>query len=65
MQQTPTRKRPKQSKPLSEQPTHLVTYLDQGGNLHSFKCSEKMLKSHKILMKGNPYIKDVKFKKGV
>jgi hypothetical protein len=55
----------KKSKPLSEQPTHLITYVDNSGNMHSFKSSEKLLKSHKILMQGNPYIKSFKVKKGV
>jgi hypothetical protein len=55
----------KARKPLSEDLTHTVTYTDTYGKPVSFKCSEKLLKSHKILMKNNPYVKDVKFKKGI
>ena len=53
----------KKSKPLSESATHTITWLDQSNNLHTFKASEKMLKSHKILMKNNPYVKSFKVSK--
>jgi hypothetical protein len=55
----------KARKPLSEELTHTVTYTDSYGKTVSFKSSEKLLKSHKILMNKNPYVKDVKFKKGI
>lgn len=55
----------KKQKPLSESATHTITWLDQGNNLHSFKSSEKMLQSHRILMKNNPYVKSFKIKKGI
>ena len=55
----------KTRKPLSEELTHTVTYTDSYGKTVSFKSSEKLLKSHKILMRNNPYVKDVKFKKGI
>ncbi len=52
-------------KPLSESATHTITWIDQQGNMQQFKSSEKMLQSHKILMKNNPYVKSMKIKKGI
>lgn len=51
-------------KPLSESPTHTITWIDQQGNMQQFKSSEKMLQSHRILMNNNPYVKSFKVKKG-
>ncbi len=52
-------------KALSESATHTITWIDQQGNMQQFKSSEKMLQSHKILMKNNLYVKSMKIKKGV
>jgi hypothetical protein len=55
----------KNKKHLSESPTHTITWIDQSGNMQTFKSSEKMLQSHKILMHNNPYVKEMKVRKGV
>lgn len=55
----------KKIKPLSESPTHTITWIDQSGNMQAFKSSEKMLQSHRMLMKNNPYVKAFKVRKGV
>lgn len=53
----------KKLKPLSESPTHTITWIDQSGNMQAFKSSQKMLQSHRILMKNNPYVKAFKVSK--
>lgn len=55
----------KKSKPLSESATHTITWVDQFGNQQQFKSSERLLQSHKLLMRNNPYVKELKIKKGV
>lgn len=55
----------KKQKPLSESATHTITWVDQFGNQQQFKSSEKLLKSHKLLMQNNPYVKEMKIKKGI
>ena len=53
----------KKLKPMSEAATHTITWVDQSGNMQAFKSSEKMLQSHRMLMKNNPYVKAFKVSK--
>ena len=49
------------------QSTHdwIVSYNDSiSGKEVKFSCSNAMKRSHEILMKNNPYVKNVVFKKG-
>lgn len=55
----------KKQKPLSESATHTITWVDQFGSQQQFKSSEKLLKSHKLLMQNNPYVKEMKIRKGI